>query len=111
MKAKKARSRKKVQWTFTSMPENRPILKEPPISGLSNSPWPSDLPEPSNGAWRERGKEHRTRSRGMWTVSSAVSRGDLLRECHLALHNSTACPGGAGGLDVGKPDDDAASRR
>src|SRR5918994_7517616 len=34
MKAKKARSSKKVQWTFTSMPENRPILKEPPIRNL-----------------------------------------------------------------------------
>jgi hypothetical protein len=34
MKAKKARSSKKVQWTFTSIPENRPILKEPPIRNL-----------------------------------------------------------------------------
>src|SRR5919107_4496025 len=33
-KAKKARSKKKVQWTFTSIPENRPILKEPPIRNL-----------------------------------------------------------------------------
>src|ERR671913_2575993 len=34
MKAKKARSSKKVQWTFTSIPENRPILNEPPIRNL-----------------------------------------------------------------------------
>src|SRR5687767_10794268 len=34
MKAKKARSSKKVQWTFTSIPENRPILNEPPIKNL-----------------------------------------------------------------------------
>src|SRR5215210_5617948 len=37
MKAKKARSRKKVQCTFTSIPENRPILKAPPIKCLSCS--------------------------------------------------------------------------
>src|SRR5829696_3943033 len=34
MKAKKATSSKKVQCTLTSMPENRPILNEPPISNL-----------------------------------------------------------------------------
>src|SRR5215218_2382697 len=34
MKAKKARSSKKVQCTLTSMPENRPILKEPPMRFL-----------------------------------------------------------------------------
>src|ERR687893_699964 len=28
---KNARSRKKLQWTFTSMPKARPILKDPPI--------------------------------------------------------------------------------
>ena len=31
-KAKKINSRKKVQWTLTSIPKARPILKEPPIS-------------------------------------------------------------------------------
>src|SRR5919112_962983 len=34
MKAKNARSRKKVQCTFTSIPENRPILNEPPMRPL-----------------------------------------------------------------------------
>src|SRR5918992_1305114 len=34
MKAKNARSRKKVQCTLTSIPENRPILNEPPIRSL-----------------------------------------------------------------------------
>src|ERR687897_1164071 len=29
---KKASSRKKVQWTFTSIPKARPILKDPPIA-------------------------------------------------------------------------------
>src|SRR5918997_6790355 len=38
---KNARSRKKLQWTFTSMPKARPILKDPPI-GLS-------LPHPLAG--------------------------------------------------------------
>src|SRR4051794_25347181 len=31
-KPKKARSKKKLQWTFTSIPKARPILKEPPIA-------------------------------------------------------------------------------
>jgi hypothetical protein len=34
MKAKKARSRKKVQCTLTSIPESRPILKAPPVQSL-----------------------------------------------------------------------------
>src|ERR687894_2106959 len=34
MKAKKARSRKKVQCTLTSIPEYRPILNEPPMRSL-----------------------------------------------------------------------------
>src|SRR5918999_4077765 len=34
MKAKKARGRKKVQCTLTSIPENRPILTAPPIMSL-----------------------------------------------------------------------------
>src|ERR687895_2755457 len=36
MKAKKARSKKKVQCTLTSIPENRPILNEPPIRNLQS---------------------------------------------------------------------------
>src|SRR3712207_13315 len=34
MKAKKPRSRKKVQCTLTSIPENRPILNEPPMRSI-----------------------------------------------------------------------------
>jgi hypothetical protein len=50
MQAKKARSRKKVPWIFTSIPESRPIVKAPPKRALHSS-LPSVLPEPSNGAW------------------------------------------------------------
>src|SRR5918999_3154434 len=38
---KKASSRKKLQWTFTSMPKARPILKDPPIM--------VSLPHPPSG--------------------------------------------------------------
>ena len=36
-KAKKARSKRKVQCTLTSMPENRPILKAPPMGPSCSS--------------------------------------------------------------------------